>query len=148
VAKSSILFSKNTLDSTIRSIKGIIPFQDTSLSSSYLGLPFFIGKSKKIEGWRAKTLSQAGRTVLIKATASAIPSYAMSTFLLLDSLCSTLDRHFKNFWWGFPNGKSKNLSFKSWRSICIPRDQVGIGIRNMKSTNLALLTKLGWMFIN
>jgi hypothetical protein len=110
-AKSSILFTKNTLASTIRSIKGIIPYQDTSLSASYLGLPFFIGNSKKrafqpildkvlhkIEGWRAKTLSQPGRTVLIKATASAISSYAMSTFLLPDSLCLSLDRHFKNFW--------------------------------------------------
>jgi hypothetical protein len=140
-AKSSILFSKNTLTSIIRSIKGIIPFQDTPLSSSYLGLPLFIGKSKKrafppildkvlnqIEGWRAKTLSQAGRTMLIKAIASAIPSYAMSTFLLPDTLCSTLDRHFKNLWWGFPNGKSRNLSLKSWQSICLPWDKGGLGI--------------------
>jgi hypothetical protein len=102
----------------------------------------------QIEGWRAKTLSQAGRTMLIKAIASAIPSYALSTFLLPDTLCSTLDRHFKNLWWGFSNGKSRNLSLKSWRSICLPRDKGGLGIRNMKSTNLALLTKLGWTFIN
>jgi hypothetical protein len=160
-AKSSILFSKNTLASTIRSIKGIIPFHDSSLSATYLSLPFILGNSKKrafqpildkvlhkIEGWRAKTLSQADRTVLIKATASAIPSYAMCTLLLPDSLCSSLDRHFKNFWWGFPRGKARNLSLKSWRSICLPQDKGGLGIRTMKSTNLALLTKLGWTFIN
>jgi hypothetical protein len=160
-AKSSLLFSKNTLASTIRSIKGIIPYKNTSLTSSYLGLPLFIGKSKqqvfqpilekvfkKIEGWRAKTLSQAGRTVLIKATASAIPSYAMSTFLYPNSLCSSLDRHFQNFWWDFPKGKSRNLCLKSWSSICMPRAQGGLGIKDMKSANLALLTKLGWTFIN
>jgi hypothetical protein len=67
----------------------------------------------KIEGWRAKTLSQAGRTVLIKATASSIPSYTMSTFLLPKSFCTALDKSFKDFWWGFPEGKSRNLSLKS-----------------------------------
>jgi hypothetical protein len=46
MAKSSIHFSKNTLPSTINSIKGIIPFKNTSISASYLGLPLFIGKSK------------------------------------------------------------------------------------------------------
>jgi len=132
--KSSIMFSKNTASSAINSIKEILPFKSTAATASYLGLPFFIGKSKKeafqsilarvlgrLEGWHAKTLSQAGRTVLIKATASFIPSYTMSTFFLPKSLCTALDKGFKDFWWGFPKGKSHNLSLKSWRSICIPR---------------------------
>jgi hypothetical protein len=29
----------------------------------------------------------------------------------------------------------------------MPRSQGGFGIRDMKSTNLALITKLGWTFI-
>jgi hypothetical protein len=60
----------------------------------------------KMEGWRAKTLSQAGRLVLIKAVAAAVPSYAMSTFLLPKGLCRKLDQVFKNFWWGFLLRKS------------------------------------------
>jgi hypothetical protein len=73
ISKSSIHFSKNTAPSTINSISDIIPFKRTSISSKYLGLPLFFGKSKfvafkdilekvsgKIEGWRTKTLSQAG----------------------------------------------------------------------------------------
>jgi hypothetical protein len=47
-AKSAIHFSKNTLTSTINSIKGIIPFKNTSMSASYLGFPLFIGKSKNL----------------------------------------------------------------------------------------------------
>jgi len=124
---------KNTSPASIHSITGILPFKTTAATAKYLGLPFIIGKSKKeafqailarvhgkIDGWRAKTLSQAGRTVLIKATTSSIPSYTMSTFLLPKSLCATLDKCFKDFWWGFPKGKTRNLSLKSWRSICIP----------------------------
>jgi hypothetical protein len=98
VSKSSILFSKNTTSASIHSINGIIPYKTTSSAPYYLGLPLIIGKSKKeafqpivdkvlkkITGWKAKTLSQAGRTVLIRATASAIPAYTMSTFL--DPVC-------------------------------------------------------------
>ena len=66
----------------------------------------------RIEGWRAKTLSQAGRLVLIKSIAAALPSYAMGSFLLPNSFCSELDRIFKNFWWGFLAKKSKKSLFK------------------------------------
>jgi hypothetical protein len=90
-----------------------------------------------------KTLSQAGRTVLIKSTAAAIPTYAISTFLLPSSFCKTLDLRFKDFWWGFPLDKFRNLCLKSWDSICLPRNQGGLGLRKMITTNLALITKLG-----
>jgi hypothetical protein len=56
--------------SAINNISSIFSHKRTSISSKYLGLPFFFGKSKsvafkdilekvssKIEGWRAKTLS-------------------------------------------------------------------------------------------
>jgi hypothetical protein len=76
--------------------------------------------------------------------ASAIPSYAISSFLLLDGFCRTLDKAFKNFWWGFPKDKSRNLSLKSWHSLCLPKDQCGLGFRLMKYVNLFLISKLGW----
>lgn len=103
---------------------------------------------EKIEGWRAKTLSQASRTVLIKAIASSIPSYTMSIFLLPKSLCTALDKSSKDFLWGFPKGKFQNLSLKSWRSIYIPRHLGGLGIRNMYDVNLVLVTKLGWKLLS
>jgi hypothetical protein len=57
--------------------------------------------------------------------ATIIPFYAMNTFLLPTSLGSSLDKIFKNFWWGFPKDKSTNLSLKSWSSIYLPKEAGG-----------------------
>jgi exonuclease III len=158
--KSHILFSKNTSSSTITAIQNILPYDVTPATARHLGLPLLFGKSKvvafsdilekaqgKIAGWRSKTLSQAGKTVLVKVVASAIPSYAMSTFLLPDAFCHKLDIAFKNFWWGFPTNKARNLSLKSWSSLCLPKDQGGLGFRLMKDVNLSLVSKLCWKLL-
>jgi hypothetical protein len=102
----------------------------------------------KIEGWRSKTLSQAGKSVLLKVVASSIPSYAMSSFMFPDILCHCLDKAFRNFWWGFPKGKTYNLPLKSWSSICLPKDQGGLGFRLMKDINVSLIAKLGWKLLS
>jgi hypothetical protein len=76
IQKSHILFSKNTSPATISAIQAIHPYAQTPASARHLGLPLLIGPSKsttfsdilekvqgKIEGWRSKTLSQAGKTL-------------------------------------------------------------------------------------
>ena len=102
----------------------------------------------KIEGWGAKTLSHAGRLALIKSVVVALPSYAMSSFLLPNSFCSKLDRIFKKNWWGFPTKKARNLSLKAWDSLCISKVLGGLSLRKMKEVNLALISKLGWKLLN
>ena len=88
--KPSIKFSRNINPATANLILNILPFSSFPYRSIYLGLPILFGNSKrsaflniidkvksKVEGWRAKTLSQAGRLVLIKSVAAIIPSYAL-----------------------------------------------------------------------
>jgi hypothetical protein len=148
-SKSSIHFTKNTKPTIYAAITRIIPYSSTSSSNLYLGLPFLMGNSKKvafqsildkvlsrIEGWRAKTLSQAGRLTFIKSVAAALPSYAMSSFLLPNSICIGLDRIFKNFWWGFSPKKVRNLSLKAWDSLCLPKSVGGLGLKRMKDVDL------------
>jgi hypothetical protein len=84
---------------------------------------------------------------LDQISCSCPPSYAMSTFLLPMSFCNKLDKIFKNFWWGFPAKKSRNLSLKAWDSLCIPKLLGGLGLRKMREVNLALVIKLGWRLL-
>ena len=158
--KSSIKFSKNTDPTIAAMILEILPYSPNPSNSIYVGLLILVGNSKKaaflniidkvkykVDGWRAKSLSQAGRLVLIKFVAAAIPSYAMSTFLLPKSIYNQLDRVFKKIWWGFPSSKTRNLSLKYWNPICNSKVLGGLGIRRMKDVNLALISKLGWKLL-
>jgi hypothetical protein len=161
ISKSNILFNKNSSATTITAIWNIPPYTLTPITVKHLGLPILFGKFKmaafsdllekiqgKIEGWRSKTLSQASKTILVKVVASAIPSYVMGSFMLPDGLCHQLDKAFKNFWRGFLKDKVHNLSLKSWKSLCLPKDQGGLGFRLMKDVNVSLISKLGWKMLS
>jgi len=88
--------------------------------SKYLGLPAFVGRSKKqvfnfvqdrvwkkLKGWKEKFLSITGREVLIKSVVQAIPTYVMSYFLLSMVLCEHIERMISKFWWGSKQGERK-----------------------------------------
>ena len=85
----------------------------TQRYDSYLGLPALVGKSrmaafrcikdrvwKRMQDWKVKFLSQAGKEILLKSVIQAIPMYGMSVFLLPKSLCAEINTLTTRFWWG------------------------------------------------
>ncbi|XP_028108649.1 uncharacterized protein LOC114307439 [Camellia sinensis] len=93
--KSGIAFSSNTPAQTRLDTCSNLGISPTQQTSKYLGLPSSWGKSKseaynclidravqKMQGWKWRLLSQADRETLVKAVVQAIPSYAMSCFML------------------------------------------------------------------
>jgi hypothetical protein len=108
--KTSLFFSPNTKENIQAEITNLLGASSTSTTKKYLGLPIFIGKSKnktfqglkervakKLSGWKEKKLSRAGREILIKAVAQAIPSYTMSCFKLPKSWCDDLQKMVARF---------------------------------------------------
>ena len=97
----------------------------------------------KLSGWKEKFLSMAGKEVLIKAVVQAIPTHTMSCFLLPKSLCAELNSMVSNFWWGQKNDECK-MAWMKWEKLCTPKANGGMGFRNLRAFNLALLEKQGW----
>ena len=46
--------------------------------------------TKKVTGWKEKFISQAGREILIKNVAQAVPTYTMSIFKMPKQICEDI----------------------------------------------------------
>ena len=109
--KTSIFFSKSTTLDMRAEIKEALGLSEIVQYDKYLGLPSFVGKSKrerfdyikervwrKLQGWEESLLSQAGREVLIKVVVQAIPTYTMCCFKLPLGLCNEIEKLIRGFW--------------------------------------------------
>jgi hypothetical protein len=111
MSKSAIFFSKNCKSSIKAVVNDILHLALIPYRAKYLGIPLFMHKSKKesfidikdkilarISGWKARLLSQAGRTTLVKSVINVIPTYLMSLFLIPKSLCDSINSCIRKFW--------------------------------------------------
>ena len=76
-------------------------------------------------------MSQAGREVLLKAIVQAIPTFAMSCFKLLMSLCHEIEVMIKNFFWG-QRGERRKIHRKKWETLCLPKNEGGMGFKELR----------------
>ncbi|GKV32054.1 hypothetical protein SLEP1_g40687 [Rubroshorea leprosula] len=125
---------------------GVFPFK-------YLGIP--IGGSsrrkafwkplvelfsKKLSTWKGRYLSFGGRITLINSVLSSLPVFWMSVYLIPKGTILSLDKIRRGFLWGGAAGEKK-INLVKWEQVCKGRKQGGLGVKDLRKFNIALLGK-------
>ncbi|XP_060969965.1 uncharacterized protein LOC115713751 [Cannabis sativa] len=125
-SKSTILFSLTTTSATRQEMCNLLRMIEAPDNSMYLGLPCIMGRNKnailgilkdkmhkRILSWEGRLLSKTGKEVLIKTVAQALPTYAMSVFLLPVETCNKLEGMMSKYWWSSGSNKKRGVSWSS-----------------------------------
>ena len=119
-----------------------------------LGLPNLVGRNKsgvlgflkdkmknRVLSWKEGWVSQAGREVLIKNVAQAMPTYAMSLFLLPLEITRDFERTLSRYWWGEKGNAKPGIHWMFWERMSRHKMAGGLSFRDFQSVNIALLGK-------
>jgi len=158
LSKSSIL-PVGQLDN-IQILAGVLGYKIESLPLTYLGLPLgatfkekaiwdsVIGRlEKRLSDWKAAYLFKGGKLTLIKSVLSSIPTYYLSLFPLLASVAHKMEALQRNFLWG-SFGSDFKFYLVRWNMVKQPISLGGLGVKDLRLFNEALLEKWLWRFLN
>ncbi|XP_026396984.1 uncharacterized protein LOC113291698 [Papaver somniferum] len=100
---------------------------------------------KKLAPWKRVFLNKAGRITLIRSALESITTYFMSLLILPVAVEKELNIIMRRFLWG-EEGDQRKMSWVSWLKICNLKENGGLGIRNLRLVNKALLAKWHWRY--
>jgi hypothetical protein len=159
-ASKSTIFAGGISQVRLNHIVNLIGFNVGSLPFNYLGVPIFKGKPKasffypmadkikaKLSSWKASLLSIAGRTQLVKSVIHSMLMHSISVYAWPVSLLKSIETWARNFIWSGDISKRKLVTV-SWKKVCMPYSEGGLGLRSLISLNEASNLKLCWELLH
>ncbi|GJY68313.1 hypothetical protein Tco_0471295 [Tanacetum coccineum] len=138
MSKSEAFFG-NVFSSVKADIGLVMPFKEGVLPIKYMGVPMV---SKRITDSDCKVMVEVIRKRV--GIGELIPSLLLAAS---HSNCIKIDRILKNFLWT-GGGSNKGIVSVSWKEICKPKSQGGLGLRSAHFWNEALLAKHIWNIVS
>ncbi|XP_059068432.1 uncharacterized protein LOC131858952 [Cryptomeria japonica] len=151
--KSEIFFFHTEVGSQ-RAITRLFGIKIGQLPGKFLGMPFFVGAGKaeiwkglldgckaKMEGWKTKWISLAGRLLMLKTVVSAMPIFPMACFKLPGLVIKSMQQKMRKFLWN-GNQEQDKILLMAWDKVCKPKGGGGAWLRDWRLINEAMGAKL------
>ncbi|KAF8087894.1 hypothetical protein N665_0564s0029 [Sinapis alba] len=149
---------------------GLDPMESTAIANygfpvgklpiRYLGLPLMSRKltiseysplinkiTLSFQSWSAKLLSFAGRLQLLKTVIFGIVNFWLSAFMLPKGCIKTIETLCSRFLWS-GNIDKRGIAKIAWSTVCLPKQEGGLGLRNFSIWNQVLCLKFIWILLS
>ena len=156
VQKSSF-FASGLSQAEIDAIQVSTGMPIASLPVRYLGVPLSSSKptlshcevliqqiKRRLSSWSAKSLSFAGRLLLIKTVISGINTFWCSSFILPKSVIKRINSLCGIFLWK-GDVEGHHTARVSWETVTKEKSQGGLGVKDLYTWNRACTLKLIWL---
>lgn len=147
----SKLFAAGITQEEMTELMNITHFSEGTFPIKYLGVPLTHGKMKvdqfaqtldsitdHIKHWSNGSISYAGRLELISSVLQGIHVFWLQAFPMPNMVLEKVNKLCRDFLWA--GGRAK----VAWQDVRMPKIEGGLGLRNNKIWNTAILTKLLW----
>ena len=130
-----------------------------NLPIRYFGIPIITTKLRvndcaalvesveaRIRSWASRFLSFAGRLQLIHSILSNIHIFWSSHLILPKSVLNNVEQKLRAFLW--TGAELRTVGAKvSWKEVCLPKQEGGLGVKDLKAWNKALMLRHFWHLI-
>lgn len=109
--------------------------------------PLMLKINRSFQAWSVKLLSFAGRLQLLRSVIFGLINFWTSTFMLPKGCISTIESLCARFLWS-GNIEKKGIAKVAWETVCLPKQQGGLGIRSIEVWNQVLGLKFIWLLLS